>query len=247
MGAGRDLWAQCKDGRELPIEVGLNSVRTSAGNMVVASVVDITARKRAEEHKELLIGELHHRTLNLFSVIHSVAAQSLTGDQTLAEGRESFIKRLLALARAYTMLTDKTWSGALLSEIVALELSGFSDQVELVGAPVIVRPSTAQGFALLFHELATNAAKYGALLTPDGRISARWRVNKTSQPASFSLDWEERGGPRVVAPARKGYGQRILEQVGRQFGTYDIHYAPEGFKYHLDAPLERIGLLAENG
>ncbi len=246
MGAGRDLWGQRKDNSRFPVEVGLNPIRTRNGIVMIATVVDITARKKEEEHKDFLIGELNHRTKNLFSVLQSIATQTLRDGRDIAEAREAYVKRLHALAGAHSVLMEKSRMGAQLHEIVGLELFGFSDRFDIDGDPIVVRPSAIQLFALLFHELATNAAKFGALSTSSGHVVVRWKV-RCEHETFFALDWIEEDGPSIVAPPeRQGFGCRIFERAGGQLGKYNIEFAAAGFQYHLEAPLSQIGISAQS-
>ena len=247
MGAGRDLFARRKDGSEFPVEIGLNPIASGgeAGGLVVANVVDISERKQAEERRKLLIGELNHRIRNLFTVVQAVATNSLSGERTLAEARDSFLDRLDSLARAYTILTEQHWQGAPLKQILQAELLAFSERVDLDGPDVMVRQISAQSFALLFHELATNAVKYGALSGPAGRISIRWRVDRSVRPATFFFSWEESGGPTIAPPQRTGYGRKIIQDTARRLGKHRIDYAPEGLKYAVEGMLDKVGWVTE--
>jgi two-component sensor histidine kinase len=208
-------------------------------------VVDISERKHAEERQKLLIGELNHRIQNLFAVVQAVATNSLSEERPLASAREVFLDRLDSLARAYSLLTEQAWQGAPMKQILQAELSAFSERVDLDGPDVMVRQASAQSFALLFHELATNAVKYGALSVPEGRIAIRWGVDKGLRPAVFSFSWQEAGGPAVGPPTRTGFGRKVIEDTARRLGKYRIDYAPEGLKCQMEAPLDKVGWTTE--
>ena len=230
-----------KDGSEFPIEIALSPLQAGTPGRLLMIVVDVTERKRAEEHQHLLIGELHHRTQNIFAVIQAVANRSLAGERTLEEARHVFLNRLHALSRTYTTLTEGAWRGAALERILRDELAAFSERADIGGDPVWIQPSAAQTFALIFHELATNAIKHGSLSVPGGQLSARWSVTGEPEAQEFSFHWRERGGPKVTPPARKGYGQTILDDGARHIGEPKITYAAEGLEYQLRAPLAAIG------
>ena len=187
MGVGRDLWARRRDGIEIPVEIGLKQIRSKEDDFVLVVLVDISERKRIEERQRLLIGELNHRIQNLFAVIQSVALHSLGGTRSLVDAREVFIDRLQSLGRAYTMMTEQQWRGVPLRQILAAETSAFADRVSLDGIDLVVRQQAAQSFALLLHELTTNAVKYGALSVPAGRVVVRWKVDRESHPDQFVL------------------------------------------------------------
>ena len=239
MGAGRDLLARCRDGSEIPVEIGLKPIRFEGRDFVLAIMVDIRERKRIEERQRLLVGELNHRIQNLFAVIQSVALHNLGGDRSLVDAREVFIDRLQSLGRTYTMMSEQEWRGAPLREILAAETSAFADRVSLDGIDLMVRQKAAQSFALILHELTTNAVKYGALSVPAGRVNVRWRVE--SNLGKFVLCWEETGGADVVSPTRRGYGRKIIESTMRRIGRHQIEYAPSGLKFRMEAPIEKIG------
>ena len=241
MGTGRDLLARRRDGSEIPVEIGLKPIRSEGRDFVLAIMVDIRERKRTEERQRLLVGELNHRIQNLFAVIHSVALHSLGGNRSLVEAREVFIDRLQSLGRAYTMMSEQEWRGAPLRQILAAETSAFADRVSVDGIDLMVRQKAAQSFALILHELTTNAVKYGALSVPAGRVNVSWSVDRESHPGQFVLCWEETGGPAVVPPTRTGYGRKIIENTMRRIGKHQIEYAPSGLKFRIEAPIEKIG------
>ena len=241
IGTGLDLLARRRDGSEIPVEIGLKPIRSEGRDFVLAVMVDIRERKRIEERQRLLIGELNHRIQNLFAVIHSVALHSLGGNRSLVDAREVFIDRLQSLGRAYTMMSEQEWRGAPLRQILAAETSAFADRVSVDGIDLMVRQKAAQSFALILHELTTNAVKYGALSVPAGRVDVSWSVDRESHPDQFVLCWEETGGPAVVPPTRTGYGRKIIENTMRRIGKHQIEYAPSGLKFRIEAPIEKIG------
>jgi len=245
MGSGRDLWARRSDGSEIPVEIGLKPIRSEGSDVVLVVLVDISERKRIEDGQRLLIGELNHRIQNLFAVIQSVALHSLSQNHSLIEARELFVDRLQSLGRAYTMMTEQDWRGAPLRQILAAEISAFSDRVSIHGIDVMVQRKAAQSFALLLHELTTNAVKYGALSAPAGRIDVRWDVDRVNHPGLFIFSWQERGGPTVIAPTRTGYGRKIIEDTMRRIGKHQIEYASSGVKYRMEAPIEKVGWVIE--
>ena len=245
MGSGRDLMARHRDGADVPVEIALKPIQSEGKDYVIVVIIDISERKRIEDRQRLLIGELNHRIQNLFAVVQSVALHSLGGNHPLGEAREMFIDRLQSLGRAYTMMTEQEWRGAPLRQILVAETSAFADRVSLTGLDVMVRQKAAQSFALLLHELTTNAVKYGALSVPAGRVDVRWNVDREKRPGVFVLSWEETGGPVVTQPTRAGYGRRIIEDTMRRIGKHQIEYAESGLKYRMEAPVEKVGWVIE--
>jgi two-component sensor histidine kinase len=184
------------------------------------------------ERQALLSRELLHRTKNLIAVIQSIAAGSLRDGS--ANGREAFQARLHALAKALNILVDTDWQGATMRELEQTALGGLGDRASLQGPAVIINPSVAQGLAIVVHELATNAAKHGALTTQKGTVSVCWSVEVTDSEPVLHFQWQERGGPPARRPERRGFGSVLLENAVAGSDTPPrLDYAPEGFTYEL--------------
>ena len=208
---------------------------------VVITFVDITERKLGEERQLLLSRELQHRTNNLLAVIQSVAGQSLSGTPSLNQARETLTARLHALANANALLTQADWQGAALKDVIARELASFVARASIEGPPLLLSPNATQSFALVIHELCTNAAKYGALSTPGGKVAIRWSVGERGDEPRLMFRWQERGGPRGAPPKRTGFGTTLLNSaISGGDGTPRIEYAPEGVRYTLDVPLSAV-------
>jgi len=240
MGLGRDLSGQRKDGSAFPVEIGLNPVGRDGRPAVLATVIDISARKRAEEHQQLIIGELKHRTRNLLTVVQAVIASTLKEAKTVAEGAYVLNGRVNSLSQAYALLADAAWEGASLNKILGAQSILDSGRVSIEGCEVVVPPRAAQQFAMIIHELATNALKYGSLSSPDGRVSISGKLDRSNGSGSFVFSWKESGGPRVSPPTRRGFGSVILLQAAEQFGGVTMNYLPEGLIYQLQLDLSAI-------
>ena len=209
---------------------------------VVLTFVDVSERKRDEEHKRLLANELQHRTQNLIAVISSIANSTICGGRSVAELRRIFFARLNALSKANAMLVSEGGRGAQLGEIVRAELAGFSERVAVEGPVIRLTPAATQGFGMVIHELATNAAKHGALASGSGNVSVVWSSSVLDgELPRLLFRWRERGGPTVKVPTHKGFGSSILE---RAIDTSDhpaqFDYAPEGLTYDLNIPLRSV-------
>lgn len=202
---------------------------------------DITERKEAEERQQMLVNELNHRVKNALATVQAIAAHTLNVAEVPAEVRERFTSRLMALAKANDLLVAETWQGAALraiAEQVASPHAG-AERFTIEGPDVQLTPKAATAMALALHELATNAAKYGALSVPDGRVELRWSVEGAGDDRRFHLTWRETGGPSPQKPVHIGFGTRLIERGLRNELRADVQldYVAEGLICTLTAPL----------
>jgi PAS domain S-box-containing protein len=205
----------------------------------IASMLDITEQKRAAEAERILVRELQHRTNNLLAVIQGIAQRSLSGPISLDEARKTFEGRLLALAGTYRQLTKSNWSGVSLREIVRLTLEPFTARTHIDGPNVMLGAQNAQNLSLALHELATNAMKHGALSSAGGKVNIVWAIAGDGGAPILKFRWQERGGPPVLAPNRRGFGTSLLEST---FSEIKFDYAREGLTCEIDVPLGKIEL-----
>ena len=200
-------------------------------------------RSAAEARQRLLMRELAHRGRNLISVIQAIATRTLSSGCSIDEARETFIGRLQAVANTYDALTDEAAETTNLHNIVSAGLKSSGDRVSISGSVVILPSKTAQTLSLVVHELATNAAKYGALSVKSGRVDVAWRLVQDSDARQrFVFEWSERGGPAAAPPTRKGFGSVIISSfVGKELHCKpELHYAETGFDYRLECALSDI-------
>lgn len=203
--------------------------------------VEVAERKRAEERLSLLVSELTHRVKNLLAVLQSIAVRTLSDSRDVADARHILVGRLHALARAHELLTEACWKGAELGHIVGAEVAGFSDRVRAAGPELLLTASAVQTFALIVHELATNAAKYGALLNAEGSISIKWSIIDVRGEPHLEFQWKERGGPPVVPATRKGFGLTLIGTMASAMTSEPtIDFAPDGLECRLKVPLDVI-------
>lgn len=244
-----------KDGRRIDISLTVSPMRNSRGRIIGASKVarDISDRKRAEETQRLLLNELNHRIKNTLATVQAIATQTLRRAANPAAFVSSFNGRIKALARAHSLLTAGSFQGAEITDVVREQLLMGSDddhRISWSGPSVLLEAQAALHFALVLHELGTNARKHGALSTPHGRVTVRWQV-RSHEGRRLQLDWCEAGGPPVTAPSGHGFGSVLIEQSLRSHdGEVTITYAESGLICRIELPLpERhlpIGALARD-
>ena len=200
---------------------------------------DITEREIRARHVEFIMRELSHRSKNLLAIIQSVARQSILQSSSLEDFERHFTGRLTSLASLHDLLVQEEWRGASLRAIAQTQIGPFAgERAALDGPELLVKPDIAQVMSMIFHELSTNASKYGALSNAEGTITVAWRV----AGALLSLRWQEAGGPAVRPPARKGFGTLVLERIALQIPHAKIAYEfrPEGVVWSLDAPIKPL-------
>jgi two-component sensor histidine kinase len=226
-------------------------VRDADGKFLygVRVVQDITERKAAEERQKILIDELNHRVKNTLATVQSLSAQTAHGAPSQKAFQQAFEGRLIALGKAHDQLTARHWENAdlraILSAITAPYGTHSEEQIALVGEGVTLPPRAALTLAMAFHELATNAAKYGALSVPTGKVEIRWdaTLGQLGTPNRLQIGWHEQGGPPVHAPARRGFGTKFIEssisfELG---GTARMSFDRLGVRCIMELPVESLG------
>jgi PAS domain S-box-containing protein len=205
-------------------------------DLLARQAADYLERRRAKEIEETLVRELQHRSNNQLAVIQAIAHHTLSGNRSLAEAKKAFDARLQALARANHQLNESNWSRVNLSEIVRSVLAPFGDRTMIDGVNVMVGPQYVQNFSLALHELATNAAKYGALSNESGRVEIFWTIATGEKDNILKFTWKERGGPPAMAPTRHGLGTLLLRAT---FTNLRIDYLVEGLSCEIELLLDR--------
>ena len=229
------------DGRVIPVSHVVLAHRVADGSVESWSVImrDLSERQRAEEERQLLTREVDHRAKNALAVVQ--AALRLTPKRDAESFAHAVEGRVMALARAHSLLAAARWSGAWLGDVVQGELAPFTDgQAQAEGPPLLLKPAAVQGFSMALHELATNATKHGALSTPEGRVSLRWWLDKVA--GEIYLRWTEQGGPPVSGPpAQRGFGSRLLEATLRDQlgGRVEYRWESGGLVCDIALPMAR--------
>jgi two-component sensor histidine kinase len=203
---------------------------------------DVTDRVLAERQQKLLLDELNHRVKNTLSTVQAIADQTLRTTSDPMSFRNAFEPRLMALSATHNLLTATNWVSADLGDVVRLEFRPYGpERYRLGGPPVALSPAQALALGMVFHELATNAAKYGALAQGDGQVEVIWRLGQRGQRGDLEIDWKEHDGPPVVLPTRGGFGSRLIERSlqGQLGGEAALDYASDGVRCHIRLPLDR--------
>jgi two-component system CheB/CheR fusion protein len=235
-----ELRQRTKDGKDLFVESRVQLQSFDGRRLVLESTRDVTARRDSERRQRLLISELTHRVRNILAVIQAVARYTLRSDAPKEQLIERFEGRLSALAGAHTLLVQSEWKGADLRNLARQQLAAHAaadpDRVRIEGEPILLPPDLATPFGLVLHELATNAAKHGALSNPAGKVVATWTLGEGNNPRTLKFGWTEEDGPAVREPRARGFGSTLIDtaipgaQVSREF-------RPEGFACTIEVPL----------
>jgi PAS domain S-box-containing protein len=235
------------DGREVWLEESARAEFDATGRFVRLKglTLDITARKRAEERNDLLVAELDHRVKNVLARVGGVAGFTSQGSGTMEEFVRALDGRVKSMAAAHSLLSQTRWHGVGLAELARQQLAPYATEanIRIDGSDVMLTAAATQALAMVLHELVTNAAKYGALSTPDGCVSMTWdRPAGVNGAAILKIEWRESGGPPVVAPSRSGYGTSLINDLipYELAGKVDLSFVPDGICCRIEIPLDRV-------
>lgn len=222
-------------------------VRNEFGTVlgVLDTVVEVTETVLAKQRIELLNGELAHRMKNTFAVINAISSQTFGTVEDKDSPQARFSERLHALSAAQDLLLHGEWGRVSLKQIVQNTLAPHvprSDALAIEGPELALVGRQVFGLALALHELATNAAKYGAFARPDGRVNVRWQVGNPGSDEPFELVWEESGVGPVERPARTGFGTGLITRaLPMEFGgTAQIDYGEDGVRFCLTSSMRTL-------
>jgi PAS domain S-box-containing protein len=234
------------DGQEVWLEETSRAEFDAAGRFVRLKglTLDITARKRAEERQDLLVAELDHRVKNVLARVAVVASYTRQGSSSMDEFVRALDGRIQSMAAAHSLLSQSRWHGVGLTDLVRHQLAPYATQANttISGPDVMLTAAATQAVAMVLHELVTNAAKYGALSSQDGRVSVTWERRSGAEP-SLRIVWRELGGPPVAAPVRSGYGTNLIRDLipHELGGTVDLAFGPDGVCCRIEIPFTPAG------
>lgn len=243
---GGEAIAERPDGGRIPFLAYPTPLRDREGKLVGAinMLVDITERKEAEARQKVLIDELNHRVKNTLATVQSLAIQTIKHAGDLQDFATTFETRIIALAKAHDLLTKRNWMDApllaLLEDIIAPYRSG-RGRLQIQGPDLELIPRAALSLTMVLNELATNAAKYGALGRSSGTLTVEWAIRKGRQPA-LEMTWLEQGGPPVTAPSRRGFGTRLIQRcIERDLaGELELRFEETGVNCRMWIPLAML-------
>jgi two-component sensor histidine kinase len=240
---GAEAVAERPDGTRIPFIPFPTPLHDASGKLVGAinMLVDISERKRSEEQLLVLVNELNHRVKNTLATVQSIAAQTFRSTSDPAAFRPAFEARLMALSNAHELLTRHSWAGVSLRELCEQALAPHAEdggRIRLSGAALRLEPRVALAFGMILHELATNAAKYGALSAGEGIVSIDWTLAPREAARWIELTWRERGGPAVRQPTRNGFGLQLIERsvVRDLAGDVALQFESDGFACKIAVP-----------
>jgi PAS domain S-box-containing protein len=229
-------------------DLNIEPLRNEAGDIVglTCASVDMTQSKEGEAHLRLLLRELTHRSKNLLAVIQAMARQTARHAGSIDGFLNQFGARLQALAASHDLLVRESWHGVSLGELIKSQLAGYGDrdqgQVTIKGPEVALKPEAAQDLGLALHELTINAAKFGALSVPSGRISINWRRREGPQADALELNWHEQLGPKVKIRRKRGFGSMVIERnlVRALDAEVKLDFDPDGLRCHIVIPVSQV-------
>ena len=219
-------------------------VRDAEGRIIrwYGSCTDINRIKAGEEQRQLMLGEMNHRVKNSMAMVHAIVSQTLRQAESLEDARRSIQSRIGMMAQAHDRLIKSTWTNASITEVIQAALTPHrmeEGRFVLDGPDLPVGSKQALALTMALHELATNAAKYGALSNDRGHVRVQWRQLNNGSHQEFRLNWTEAEGPPVTTPTRRGFGSRMIEQALASYfnGSAELAYEPSGLIFELKAPL----------
>jgi PAS domain S-box-containing protein len=242
---GVEIVVERPDGSRIPVIPYPTPLFDESGELIgaVNMLVDISERKQAEMRVQGLLDELNHRVKNTLATVQSLATQSARNADSIEAFQEQFNGRLIALSRAHDQLSRRNWQQGDLLEIATAGLAPYrqdtAHQIAMSGESVRLAPIQALTLAMVFHELTTNAAKYGALSNPRGRLQVGWSTRLNGKVPTLKIFWRESGGPKVAPPARRGFGSRLIEYAVKSDlgGAATLKFDPAGVSCDIEMPV----------
>src|SRR5450830_1714999 len=256
--AGRKMLVQFDPGPDL-IQVGMQQALMvgSFGLLLTGTILwgmyyfmrssrrlafEIATTNSMKVSLELMNRELVHRVGNLLAVAQGIIRLSYNASLSTLEFRDSIIARLHALNQSVKLINREDWKGVWLHELLQTELAPVADQINVSGRDALLKPKAAKSLSLLFYELMTNSSKHGALSAREGKVTAEWEIKDSDSGRLFCFQWQEHDHGTIKPPTRQGFGTKLLTRLvpGDLSGRATLNYESGGFRYELEAPVERV-------
>jgi PAS domain S-box-containing protein len=242
IGCGREALGRRKDGSIFPLELAVSEMKVAENRMFTGVVRDITERKQAENQNRLLVGELDHRVKNILALVAAVATSTRKASRSIDDFLRSLDGRIQSMAAAHTLLSQNSWHNVGLDALVRNQLAPYvaGDNISIDGSNIMLGSAETQAIARVLHELATNAAKYGALSIPSGRVSVSWDCRADAYAATLIFMWRELGGPPVLSAVQSNYGTNLIRNLipHELGGAVDLVFAKEGVNCTIEFPIK---------
>jgi PAS domain S-box-containing protein len=244
IGARREVTGLRKNGSTFPMELAVSEIALAGRRMFVGVVHDITMRRWNAERRTMLMAELDHRVKNVLARVAMLAKSTLTGSTSIDEYVRSLNGRIESMAAAHGLLSQSGWHNVGLSALVQKQLAPYAtgSNVTITGEDIVLSAAEIQAVAMVLHELVTNAAKYGSLSVPNGRVCVTWDRQNLDEGVKLVFEWREFGGPPVAVKASSGYGISLIRDLipHELGGTVDLVFAPDGVNCKIEIILEQI-------
>lgn len=241
--AGAESYEDALAAENVSLRLLLTQAEINTEGLLARAGIDAKERETSDKLQKLMLEELHHRVKNTLATVSAIVSQSLRDVQGVDHAQQAIEGRLLALGRAHDLLLQTKWSNADLGAVVRNAIEAFDDRDEskfsISGPDLRINSGAVIALAMTLNELCTNATKYGAFSVTKGRVDLRWTIDQKTQ--RLYLSWTEKDGPSIGPPAKRSFGTRLIETLGRQLqGDVQLSYAESGFAYTFDAPMASL-------
>lgn len=242
---GTESYEDALAAENVSLRLLLAQAEINTSDLLARAGIDAKERETSDKLQKLMLEELHHRVKNTLATASAIVAQSLRNVQGVDHAQQAIEGRLLALGRAHDLLLQTRWANADLGAVVRSAIEAFDDRNEskfsISGPDIRINSGAVIAVAMTLNELCTNATKYGAFSVPKGCVDLHWTVDQQAQ--RLHLTWTEKDGPLIQPPAKRSFGTKLIETLGRQLqGNVQLTYAEKGFTYSFDVPLASLSV-----
>jgi two-component sensor histidine kinase len=242
---GTESYEDALAAENVSLRLLLAQAEINTSDLLARAGIDARERETSDKLQKLVLEELHHRVKNTLATVSAIVSQSLRNVQGADHAQRAIEGRLLALGRAHDLLLQTRWANADLGAVVRSAIEAFDDRNEskfsISGPDIRINSGAVIAVAMTLNELCTNATKYGAFSVPKGCVDLQWTVDQQTQ--RLHLTWTEKDGPLIQPPAKRSFGTKLIETLGRQLqGNVQLTYAEKGFTYRFDVPLASLSV-----